>query len=254
MLHPRNCKFTLALTNCGFRALRWHVMCHALLRGGIGFFANSFSKWSLKRTGIYIHPSVKMGKGVAFDGGNGTSICEGTVIGDNVIIGSNVTFMKVEGKAPIVKSGAVIESGSVIYGGVIIGQDSIVLSGTVLKKNVPMNCIAQGNPCILLRKDGKTPLRLISPVWEELAFLKHRLAKLERINGITFTEREEPSEQVYEEAKKKATQSAMLNTGAISSYDSDYEELGDELETDDEEEDAEAFLADLEGYEGMEEE
>ncbi|WP_269429693.1 acyltransferase [Methanococcoides methylutens] len=45
-----------------------------------------------------------------------------------------------------IKKGAWITVGVVILPGVTIGENAIVTAGSVVTKNIPANCIAQGNP------------------------------------------------------------------------------------------------------------
>lgn len=81
-------------------------------------------------------------------------IAQGTVIEDNVFIapGSSTTNDKYPGssiteiKGPVIKKGAKIGARVVILPGVVIGENSLIGSGSVVTKDVPQNSIAYGNP------------------------------------------------------------------------------------------------------------
>lgn len=61
-----------------------------------------------------------------------------------------VIFTKV---SPVtIKKGAWITVGVVILPGVTIGENAIVTAGSVVTKNIPANCIAQGNPAVVVSK------------------------------------------------------------------------------------------------------
>lgn len=45
-----------------------------------------------------------------------------------------------------------IGGGSIILKGVTIGKNSIIAAGSVVTKDIPANCIAGGNPCVVIRK------------------------------------------------------------------------------------------------------
>lgn len=45
-----------------------------------------------------------------------------------------------------------IGSGSIILAGVTIGTGSVIGAGIVVKKSIPANCVAVGNPCRVIRR------------------------------------------------------------------------------------------------------
>ena len=97
-------------------------------------------------------------------------ICEGVTIEDDAFIGHGVTF--VNDKYPratngdgtlqseqdwavtptIVKRGASIGSGATILCNVVIGERSIVGSGSVVTRDVPPWTIVAGNPARIIRR------------------------------------------------------------------------------------------------------
>jgi acetyltransferase-like isoleucine patch superfamily enzyme len=107
---------------------------------------------------------TEIGKGVVV--GDNCSIqarCllyEGLTIEDNVFVGPGVIFLNdvyppsygKHWKKTLVKRGAAIGGGAVILPGVVIGENSLVGAGSVVKKDIPAGEIWCGNPCAFLRK------------------------------------------------------------------------------------------------------
>ena len=56
------------------------------------FFARWISQWASRKTGVEIHPAVKIGKRFFIDHGTGVVIGETAVIGDDVTIYQGVTL------------------------------------------------------------------------------------------------------------------------------------------------------------------
>ncbi len=99
-----------------------------------------------------------------------TFICEGVKIEDEVFIGHGVTF--VNDKYPratngsgalqceadwkvaptVVRKGASVGSGATILCNVVIGEKSIVGSGSVVTRDVPSHTIVAGNPARIIRR------------------------------------------------------------------------------------------------------
>jgi acetyltransferase-like isoleucine patch superfamily enzyme len=92
--------------------------------------------------------------------------CAKTTIGDNVLIGPNVGIytaghpvnhelrnQEYEFALPITIGNNVWIGGNVVINpGVIIGDNSVIGSGSVVTKDIPMNVVAAGNPCKILRE------------------------------------------------------------------------------------------------------
>ncbi len=86
--------------------------------------------------------------------------------GDNVLVGPNCSFYtaihpinteeRIEGleqAKPIIVGNNVWIGGNVtVLPGVTIGDNSIVGAGSIVKKDVPSNCVVAGNPCIVIKK------------------------------------------------------------------------------------------------------
>ncbi|WP_316796885.1 acyltransferase [Pedobacter agri] len=91
------------------------------------------------------------------------------IISDNVIIGggtriwdsdfhstNSITRMSafdndISSKPIHIKEYVFIGGGSIILKGVTIGENSIIAAGSVVTKNIPANCIAGGNPCVVIK-------------------------------------------------------------------------------------------------------
>lgn len=87
-------------------------------------------------------------------------------IGDNVLIGPDCgiytaehpidSFVRntgIESASPITIEKNVWIGGHVtIIGGVTIGEGSVIGAGSVVKKDIPKNVIAAGNPCRIIRE------------------------------------------------------------------------------------------------------
>lgn len=82
----------------------------------------------------------------------------GLVIGDGVIIGDNcklyqgVTLGQRNAEYPSVGNNVTIYPNAVILGGIKLNDNSIVLAGSVVLDNVPMECIVGGNPACIKKR------------------------------------------------------------------------------------------------------
>lgn len=104
---------------------------------------------------------------------SGTTICaaQDVKIGDQTLIGANVTIVDTdfhsldpEGRrycpdeskvrcAPVsIGRNVFIGAGSTILKGVTIGENSVIGAGSVVSADIPMNSIAAGTPCRVVRQ------------------------------------------------------------------------------------------------------
>lgn len=96
---------------------------------------------------------------------------ESITIGKNVRVGANVTIM--DGDAhqddprsgrnkPIVIDDNVWIGGNVVVKkGVTIGRNSVIGMNSVVTKDIPANCIAIGNPCVVVKQFDETKINEI---------------------------------------------------------------------------------------------
>lgn len=92
-------------------------------------------------------------------------------LGNNVRVGANVTIM--DGDAhqddprsgrnkPIVIDDNVWIGGNVVVKkGVTIGRSSVIGMNSVVTKDIPANCIAIGNPCVVVKQFDETKINEI---------------------------------------------------------------------------------------------
>ena len=104
--------------------------------------------------------------------------CAKIEIGDHVLLGPNVSLFTaghpleaderikgLEYAYPITIGNNVwIGGGTIINPGITIGDNSIIGSGSIVTKDIPVNVVAAGNPCRIIRKldnneDDKTQSR-----------------------------------------------------------------------------------------------
>ncbi|MEC6881877.1 DapH/DapD/GlmU-related protein [Photobacterium piscicola] len=110
---------------------------------------------------------IRIGKNCVLQG---TSICSYNLvdIGDRVILGPNVVIMDCSGHAieqrgdsdewerlkissVYIGDDAWLGYGVIVLPGVSIGKRSVIGAGSVVSKDIPDDCVAVGNPCIVKR-------------------------------------------------------------------------------------------------------
>lgn len=95
------------------------------------------------------------------------------VIGNNVKIGAGVTIIDSDAhslncnirkdknldqtnkkdKDVVIKDDVFIGMNSIILKGVTLGKGSVIGAGSVVSRDIPDNCIAVGNPCIVIKQN-----------------------------------------------------------------------------------------------------
>lgn len=174
----------------GFKAIRLHRRANWFYRHGMFFFARWISQWASRKTGVEIHPAVKIGKRFFIDHGTGVVIGETAVIGDDVTIYQGVTLGgtgKDTGKRhPTIEDDVVVGAGAKVLGPFTVGRGSKVGAGAIVLKEVPPECTVVGNPGRVVRKGSVKcvgpdldQIHLPDPVKERLEALQRRIDQLE---------------------------------------------------------------------------
>lgn len=174
----------------GFKAIRLHRRANWFYRHGMFFIARWISQWASRKTGVEIHPAVKIGKRFFIDHGTGVVIGETAVIGDDVTIYQGVTLGgtgKDTGKRhPTIGSNVMIGAGAKVLGPLVIGDNSRIAAGAVVLSDIPSNSTAVGVPAKVVRRDGVRvddldQVHIPDPVAQEIARLETEIEKLKKL-------------------------------------------------------------------------
>ncbi len=154
----------------GVRALINYRIAHWFDSKGHKFIADWISKHTRRITGIEIHPSAKIGRGVFIDHGMGVVIGETAVVGDYCTIYQGVTLGgtgKDKGKRhPTIGNNVTIGSGAKILGPFTVGDNSKIAANAVVLNEIPPNSTCVGVPAHIVKRDNKrvAPAKEIRPV------------------------------------------------------------------------------------------
>ena len=174
----------------GFKAIRLHRRANWFYRHGMFFIARWISQWASRKTGVEIHPAVKIGKRFFIDHGTGVVIGETAVIGDDVTIYQGVTLGgtgKDTGKRhPTIGNNVMIGAGAKVLGPLVIGDNSRIAAGAVVLSDIPSNSTAVGVPAKVVRRDGVRvddldQVHIPDPVAQEIARLETDIEKLKKL-------------------------------------------------------------------------
>ena len=188
-------RIEVILLYSGFHALAMYRAAHALDENGAHVTARALSQFSKFLTGIEIHPSAKIGKGLFIDHGSGVVIGETAIIGDNCTLYQGVTLGgtgKETGKRhPTLGNGVMVGAGAKLLGAFTVGDNAKIAAGAVVLGDVPADSTAVGIPAKVVKKEGVRvkdgfdldQVNVPDPVAEELAKVKERLAALEQKLG-----------------------------------------------------------------------
>lgn len=174
----------------GFKAIRLHRRANWFYRHGMFFIARWISQWASKKTGVEIHPAVKIGKRFFIDHGTGVVIGETAVIGNDVTIYQGVTLGgtgKDTGKRhPTIGNNVMIGAGAKVLGPLVIGDNSRIAAGAVVLSDIPSNSTAVGVPAKVVRRDGVRvddldQVHIPDPVAQEIARLETEIEKLKKL-------------------------------------------------------------------------
>ncbi len=179
------------LAYSGLHAIIGYRLAHALDRLGVPVIPRAIMTVARGLTGIEIHPSAKIGRGLFIDHGMGVVIGETAVIGKNVTLFQGVTLGgtgKEHGKRhPTIGDNVVIGAGAKVLGNITIGNDSMVGANAVVIRDVPEHSTVVGVPGRITRiKDRHFPgikldhTHLPDPLTERLESLQHEIDALEQ--------------------------------------------------------------------------
>lgn len=173
----------------GLKAIRIHRKAKWFYDRKMFFLARWVSQRASKKTGIEIHPAVKIGKRFFIDHGTGVVIGETAVIGDDVTIYQGVTLGgtgKDTGKRhPTIGNNVMIGAGAKVLGPLVIGDNSKIASGAVVLTDIPPNSTAVGVPARVVRRDGVKlddldQVHVPDPVAQEISRLENEIEQLKK--------------------------------------------------------------------------
>lgn len=177
----------------GLKAIRLHRLANWFYRRNMFFMARWISQRASKKTGVEIHPAVKIGKRFFIDHGTGVVIGETAIIGDDVTIYQGVTLGgtgKDTGKRhPTIGNNVMIGAGAKVLGPLEIGDNSRIAAGAVVLHDIPPNSTAVGVPARVVKKDGirvddLNQVDIPDPVAQEIARLESEIIMLkEKLNS-----------------------------------------------------------------------
>lgn len=143
--------------------LRWHLHVMSGFRDrGLGFLARYAAYRIQRRFGVYIAPTSKIARSVAFPHPTGIVIGEGVVVHDRTKIFQNVTLGGARigdqkaGNYPEIGPDTVLFAGAVVVGNVRIGANCVIGANSVVLNDIPDNSIAVGAPARIV-KTAVTP-------------------------------------------------------------------------------------------------
>lgn len=149
----------ILLTYSGLKAVRSYRRAHWFYQHKWFTIARIISQRARHKTGIEIHPSAQIGKGLFIDHGMGVVIGETTVIGDNCLLYQGVTLGgtgKDKGKRhPTLGDNVMVGAGAKVLGPINIGNNVKVAANAVVLKDIPDNCTAVGVPARIARMAGQ---------------------------------------------------------------------------------------------------
>src|SRR5580692_10560755 len=180
----------VVLSYPGFHAIVAHRLIHPL--AGVPLLARFLANFARFLTGIEIHPSAKIGKGVFIDHGTGVVIGETSEVGDGCTIYQGVTLggtsLSHGKRHPTLGRNVTVGVNSAVLGAITLGDNVKVGGGSVVVKDVPANATVVGVPARVVAQDGK-PVRVVSdrphvempdPTSDAIVRLARQLEQLER--------------------------------------------------------------------------
>ena len=175
----------------GFKAIRLHRRANWFYRHGMFFIARWISQWASRKTGVEIHPAVKIGKRFFIDHGTGVVIGETAVIGDDVTIYQGVTLGgtgKDTGKRhPTLGRNVMVGCGAKVLGPVRVGDNCKIAANAVLLHSIDADSTAVGVPArvvrvsnVRLENERLDHVHIPDPIQQELNRAHRQIAALEK--------------------------------------------------------------------------
>lgn len=177
----------------GLRAVRMHRKANWFYRHSFFFIARWISQRAVRKTGIEIHPAVKMGRRLFIDHGTGVVIGETAEIGDDVTLYQGVTLGgtgKDTGKRhPTIGNHVTIGAGAKVLGPFKVGDHSNIAAGAVVLNEIPPSSTAVGVPARVVKRNGvrvdeMDQVHIPDPVSQEFCKMLMRIEHLEKRLGI----------------------------------------------------------------------
>lgn len=175
----------------GVHAVLAHRVAHALHRAGVPLAPRALVTATRAVTGIEIHPSADIGRGLFIDHGMGVVVGETAEIGRDVTLYQGVTLggtgFATGKRHPTVEDNVTIGSGAKLLGPIRIGHGSKIGANSVVIHDVPPNSTVVGNPGHPVRVEGRRPegpdadwAHLPDPLADAVRALSDRIGELER--------------------------------------------------------------------------
>ena len=179
------------LTYSGLHAIIIYRIAHALDAIRLPVLPRLLMAIARGLTGIEIHPSAKIGRGLFIDHGTGVVIGETAVIGKDVTLFQGVTLGgtgKERGKRhPTIGNNVVIGAGAKVLGNITVGSDSMIGANAVVIRDVPEHSTVVGVPGRITRTKDRhfqginlDHTHLPDPLAERLESLQHEIDALEK--------------------------------------------------------------------------
>ncbi len=177
----------------GLRAVRMHRRANWFYLRKWFFIARWISQRAVRKTGIEIHPAVKIGHRLFIDHGTGVVIGETAEIGDDVTLYQGVTLGgtgKDTGKRhPTIGNHVTIGAGAKVLGPFKVGDNSNIAAGAVVLNEIPPNSTAVGVPARVVKRNGvrvdeMDQVHIPDPVSQEFCKMLMRIEHLEKRLGI----------------------------------------------------------------------
>src|ERR687885_2248895 len=134
----------------GVHALLAHRVAHALAGARVPLLPRAIAYATRTLTGVEIHPSARIGRGLFIDHGMGVVIGETAELGDDVTLYQGVTLggtgFACGKRHPTVQDNVTIGSGAKLLGPITIGHGAKIGANAVVIHDVPPNSTVVGNP------------------------------------------------------------------------------------------------------------